>query len=84
MEIKVFQKTQRDLASTINLVIDNYWKDQIDELKMIELLQKLYVTNSTKIIKDGKYTTILRQQCGKRRLDVVSKVLKDTENITIQ
>ncbi|WP_047980174.1 TIGR04540 family protein [Ornithinibacillus contaminans] len=83
MEIKVFQKTQRDLAATINLVIDNYWKDQIDEIKMIELIQKLYVTNTNKIIKEGKYTTILRQQCGKRRLDVVSQVLKDTEHITI-
>jgi len=75
MEIKVFQKTQRDLAATINLVIDTYWEDEIDESKMVELIQKLYAANTNKFKKEGIYTTILRQQCGKRRLEVVEQVI---------
>ncbi|MEN1966608.1 TIGR04540 family protein [Lentibacillus sp. N15] len=75
MDIKLFQKTQRDLAASINLVIDKYWEDEIDESNMIELIQKLYATNTNKFKKGGNYTTILRQQCGKRRLEVVDKVI---------
>lgn len=76
MHIKVFQKTQRDLAAAINLVIDTYWEDEINENEMVEMIQKLYSNNKSKFFKKGQYTTVLRQQCGKRRLEVVSMVLK--------
>ncbi|GEL78686.1 TIGR04540 family protein [Tenuibacillus multivorans] len=78
MEVKLFQKTQRDLAVSINLVIDKYWNDEIDEARMVELIQKLYITNTNKLVKKGDYTTIIRQQCGKRRLEVVDQVIKQT------
>lgn len=77
MEVKLFQKTQRDLATTINQVVDKYWEDEIDENKMIELIQQLYATNANKFMKEGNYTTILRQQCGKRRLEVVDQVINN-------
>ncbi|SLK50250.1 TIGR04540 family protein [Bacillus massilinigeriensis] len=80
MDIKIFQKTQRDLAATINVVIDKYWEDGISENEMIEIVQKLYSNNESKFLKDDQFTTVLRQQCGKRRLEVISKVL----NITVQ
>lgn len=80
MEVKLFQRTQRDLAASINLVIDKYWEDQIDETRMIELIQKLYKANMNKFIKNGGYTTIIRQQCGKRRLEVVDQVINKTNN----
>lgn len=78
MEVKLFYKTQRDLATTINLVIDKYWEDEINETEMIELIQKLYATNASKFMKEGNYTTILRQQCGKRRLEVVDQVISQS------
>jgi uncharacterized protein (TIGR04540 family) len=78
MDIRLFYRTQRDLATSINLVIDKYWEDEIDESKMIELIQKLYTTNTRKFIKEGKFTTILRQQCGKRRLEIVDKVINQS------
>ncbi|MFB4169018.1 TIGR04540 family protein [Virgibacillus sp. JSM 102003] len=78
MEVKLFQKTQRDLAASINLVIDKYWEDEVNESKMVELIQKLYITNTNKLVKNGDYTTIIRQQCGKRRLEVVDQVIKQT------
>ncbi|WP_079710192.1 TIGR04540 family protein [Paraliobacillus ryukyuensis] len=82
MEVKLFQKTQRDLAASINLVIDQYWDDSISEKEMIDLVQKLYINNEDKFKRNGKYTTVLRQQCGKRRLSVVSKVLNSSNVIT--
>lgn len=81
MNIKVFQKTQRELAASINHVIDKYWDDEIDEVKMIELIELLFDKNKNKFLKDGNYTTILRQQCGKRRLEVVSKILNSLNMI---
>ena len=30
-----FSKTQRDLATSINQVIDKYWEDEIDEVAMM-------------------------------------------------
>lgn len=75
MEIKIFPKTQRDLAATINLVIDTYWENNVSEVEMIEMIQKLYSNNQKKFLKDNKFTTVLQQQCGKRRLEVVSRVL---------
>ncbi|SFA93724.1 conserved hypothetical protein [Lentibacillus halodurans] len=81
MEVKLFQKTQRDLAASINLVIDEYWDDSISEKEMIDMIQKLYINNEDKFKRNGKYTTVLRQQCGKRRLNVVSKVLDTNDDI---
>lgn len=81
MEIKLFHKTQRDVAASINLVVDKYWNDEIDEARLIELIQKLYIANTNKLFKDGKYTTIIRQQCGKRRLEVVKQVIKQSDDI---
>jgi len=81
VEVKLFQKTQRDLASSINFVIDTYWEDGINEDKMVEIIQKLYINNESKFLKNGEYTTVLRQQCGKRRLQVVNRVL-DMHKIT--
>ncbi|MFC4402375.1 TIGR04540 family protein [Gracilibacillus xinjiangensis] len=75
MEVKLFQKTQRDLASCINEVIDRYWQNEMDEDAMIRTIKKLYAINQAKMVKDGQYTTVIRQQCGKNRLAVVDTVL---------
>lgn len=79
MEVKLFQRTQRDLAASINLVIDKYWEDSISEEDMVKLINKLYINNEDKFKRNGNYTTVLRQKCGKRRLSVVSKVLQSKE-----
>lgn len=78
--IKLFHKTQRDLASSINHIIDQYWNDELDEHSMIDTIKNLYINNESKLLKNGKYTTIVTQQCGKRRLEVVTKVI-GMENI---
>lgn len=81
VEVKLYQRTQRDLASTINQIIDKYWEDGINESQMIELIHQLYKTNNDKFMKNGKYTTIILQQCGKRRLNIVTNILSKIESI---
>lgn len=75
MEVKLFYKTQIELAHIINTVIDNYWNNEIKEDELIEGILKMYSNNSTKMIKYNKFTKILQQQCGKRRLEIVRKIL---------
>lgn len=71
----MFYKTQREVAEVINQIIDAYWDNDINEEIMINEVGKLYTNNNSKIIKDNDFTAILKQQCGKRRLEVVERIL---------
>lgn len=75
MHIKLFYKTQRELAQSINSLIDSYWDDQLGEDVLIKSISDIYSNNENKVLKNGNFTTVLKQQCGKRRLEVVERVL---------
>ena len=75
MELKLFHRTQRDLATTINQIIDEYWNDNISEEQMITTIKELHENNTNKFVKEEGFTTIIQQQCGKRRLEVVKSIL---------
>ena len=75
MEIKMFYKTQRELGEVLNKVVDAYWSDEIDENDLIKAIKYLYKNNSSKMVKDKTFTTVIKQQCGKRRLEVINKIL---------
>lgn len=83
MEIKLFYKSQVEIADVINELIDGYWENKIDEPLLIENMNKLYDNNQTKIIKDAEFTTVIRQKCGKRRVEVVERILKLSGKIGI-
>jgi uncharacterized protein (TIGR04540 family) len=83
MEIKLFYKTQRELASTLNSIVDAYWKDIMNEEVMMKYVSDIYSNNSKKIMKQNDFTTILKQQCGKRRLEVIERVLHINELLKI-
>lgn len=72
--IKTFFKNQKEAAQAINFIIDSYWDDKIDEKNMIELLQGIMRNNDSLIFKENEFVTLLRQKCGKRRLEVVLKI----------
>ena len=76
MEIKTFYKTQRELAIVLNKLIDAYWNNDITEEFLYEKIELLDTNNPVKIIKFDEYTTIVKQQCGKRRLEIIDLVLK--------
>ena len=80
MEIKMFYKTQRELADVINKLIDAYWNSDIKEEFLINQISGLYINNPSKIMKNSDFTTIIQQQCGKRRLEVVQRILNIDQN----
>lgn len=75
MNTKRFYRTQREVAAIINELIDSYWSDEIEENLFVEKIKRLYSDNESKIVKNGKFTTIIVQTCGKRRLEVVGKII---------
>ena len=76
MELKTFYRTQRDLASAINKLVDAYWQDEVKEQGLIEGVKNIYQNNQDKLIKYNQFTKVVQQQCGKRRLEVIEKILK--------
>ena len=83
MEVKKFYRTQREVASVINEIVDDYWVDKLTDKELEEDVKMIYENNQDKIIKNNDYTTIIKQQCGKNRLAVVSKIIDfNTEEIT--
>ena len=77
MEVKKFYRTQREVASVVNEIIDEYWTDKLTDEELEENITMIYENNLDKIIKNNEYTTIIKQQCGKNRLAVVSKITKN-------
>lgn len=77
MEVKKFYRTQREVAAVVNEMIDNYWADKLTDKELEDYITMIYENNLDKIIKNNEYTTIIKQQCGKNRLAVVSKITKN-------
>ena len=75
MEVKRFYKNQTEISTAINKVIDSYLNDKIDEESMVKNIKIIYENNYSKIIKNGDYAKVLKQRCGKRRLEILSKVI---------
>ena len=76
VELKMFYRTQRDLAVDLNRLVDSYWQEEIKENELIDGIKNLYQHNQEKLIKDNEFTKVVQQQCGKRRLSVVGKILE--------
>lgn len=76
MTVKLFYRTQRELAVAINDLIDSYWKEQIDEQQLIRSIKDIHQNNPGKLLKGNQFTTIVQQQSGKRRLQVVERILE--------
>lgn len=74
MKVKKFYRTQREVASVINEIVDDYWVDNLTDEELEKNVTMIYQNNQDKIIKNNDYTTIIKQQCGKNRLAVVSKI----------
>ena len=79
IKVKLFYKTQRELAMTLNTIVDAYWDDEISEETMITSIRDTYINNPKKYMKQGGFTTVLKQQCGKRRLEVIERILRDSD-----
>ncbi|EIJ81291.1 hypothetical protein PB1_00040 [Bacillus methanolicus PB1] len=75
LQLKMFYRTQRDLATAINKTVDAYWNDEIEEKQLVKTIRALHKNNPNKLLKEEKFTTVIQQHCGKRRLEVVKRIL---------
>lgn len=76
MEVRLFYRTQRDLATALNQLVDAYWQEEIKEDELIDGIKSMYEHNQEKLIKNNEFTKVVQQQSGKRRLAVVGKILE--------
>ncbi len=76
MEVKTFYKSQVEVAAALADVIDAYLEDEIDENFMKKSVNKIIENNREKVINTQGFTTVVKQKCGKRRLSIISKILK--------
>lgn len=72
----MFYRTQRDLATAINQLVDAYWEEAISEQKLIAGIKEIHMNNQEKLIKDNDFTKIVQQHCGKRRLVIIERILE--------
>jgi uncharacterized protein (TIGR04540 family) len=80
LEVKMFYKSQVEVSKAINELIDTYWDNQLEEDELFENIKKMLEYNEQKIIKNNDFTTVLKQKCGKRRLEVMTKILELIRN----
>lgn len=76
MEIKMFYRTQRDVATAVNQLVDAYWEEKIIEQKLIDSIKDIHRNNQEKLMKNNEFTKVVQQQCGKRRLVIVERILE--------
>lgn len=74
--VKRFYRTQRDLAKAINELVDAYWQEAVTEEELISDVHSMFLNNSDMLMKDGVFTKIVQQQCGKRRLTLIKKIVE--------
>lgn len=75
MEINTFYKSQKEVALMLCGQVDYYWGNEIKEDKFIENIKRIVNNNKHLIIKDDNYTAIVKLKCGKKRLELVSRLL---------
>ncbi|WP_235879558.1 TIGR04540 family protein [Robertmurraya siralis] len=77
LELRLFYRTQRDLAIALNQLVDAYWQEEIKEDELIEGVKVMYEYNREKLIKNNEFTKVIQQQSGKRRLALIGKILEN-------
>ncbi|MFB9859619.1 hypothetical protein ACFPFV_07390 [Salinicoccus siamensis] len=48
MKVKLFYRTQREVAIAVNNIINAYWEEVITEEELINNLEALYINNEKK------------------------------------
>lgn len=72
-----YYKSQQDVAQVLKVLIDDYWEGELEENKFVESLHHVVTHNHDKIFKENQFTAILCQRLGKRRIELLNKILKE-------
>lgn len=73
--INTFCRNQKEVSALINEIIDQYWEKAINEQDMIKMIEIIVANNESLILKDKSFTTTVKQVCGKRRLEIVARII---------
>lgn len=68
-------KSQKEFAKALIPLIDSYWNYEVEESEFIMKIQELAKNNEEKLYSQGDYSSILKQRLGKRRIELLKKVL---------
>lgn len=71
-------KSQKDLALALIHLIDNYWNNELNEENLISKIDELSTKNKEKLIIDNEYSSVVKQRLGKRRIELLNKLIKQT------
>jgi len=71
-------KSQKDLALALIHLIDDYWNNELNEENLISKINELTAKNKEKLIIDDEYSSVIKQRLGKRRIDLLNKIIKQT------
>ena len=71
-------KSQKDLAEALIKIIDDYWSYEVEEDTLVTQINELVDKNSEKVFKSGILTSVLIQRLGKRRIELLNKILNQT------
>lgn len=73
-------KSQKDLAEALIRLIDSYWSYELKDDELISQLNDYLVKNREKLFDGNDYTSVIKQRLGKRRIELLNKVLNQTED----
>lgn len=79
LNLKTFYKSQKDLAHSLNTIIDKYYCNEIDETSFKNLIISILKSNESKVFKNNNFTSIITQRCGKRRVELLQKIVNDKD-----
>lgn len=68
-------KSQKDFAKALISLVDGYWEDEVNESDFIERVRELAYKNEEKLFGCEDYSSIIKQRLGKRRIELLNKVL---------
>jgi len=71
-----FYKSQKDVAHALKLLIDEYWELKVEEDIFIEKLNQIIDNNGDKVFKDNDFTSLIKQRLGKKRMELILKVIE--------
>jgi len=69
-------KSQKDLANALINLIDSYWSSNINEELFLDRIKEIVTKNSEKVYSENNYTSVIKQRLGKRRIELLDKILK--------
>lgn len=69
-------KSQKDLAKALVKLIDSYWYAEINEQLFLKRINEIVSKNTEKLYIEKDYTSVIKQHLGKRRIELLDKILK--------